>query len=151
MPFPMAGFPMPPGIFMSPAYHAMMGVVPGMPYGYPGAFPYPTMHQHPSPPSQNMVTEQDFVKMIQRHRKRRSQDEVWKLKTQSSQLDQTNYKFKCFPQLSHTTIDWQALVGHWLFYEQLTNKLSSCCFLGPSWTGHQVHYYPGNHIPYKSN
>ena len=73
----MPGFPLHPGVFMPPGYHAMMGAIPGMPYAFPAAFPFPTpMHQVYPPPSQNVVTEQDFVKMIQRHGKRRSQDEV---------------------------------------------------------------------------
>ena len=71
------------GLFMTP-FHMLPGVLSGfrpmlgtaLPFaaGYHG-FPYPSpaMHRMPSP---NVVTEDDFQKMIQIHRKRRLANEV---------------------------------------------------------------------------
>ena len=70
------------GLFMAP-YHMLPGVLSslpamfgaGMPYpGYHGySFPSPAIHRVPSP---NVVTEDDFQKLIQIHRKRRLANEV---------------------------------------------------------------------------
>lgn len=71
------------GLFMTP-FHMLPGVLSGfhpilgaaLPFaaGY-HSFPYPSpaVHQMPSP---NVVTEDDFQKMIQIHRKRRLANEV---------------------------------------------------------------------------
>lgn len=72
------------GLFMNP-YHYTPGIyggIPGilgaaMPYaGYHG-FPFPTPAVHPAP-SPNVVTEEDFQKMIRIHRKRRLANEVFR-------------------------------------------------------------------------
>ena len=71
------------GLFMTPfhmlpgvlsGFHPMLGAALPFASGYHG-FPYPspTVHQMPSP---NVVTEDDFQKIIQIHRKRRLANEV---------------------------------------------------------------------------
>ena len=67
---------------MSP-YHMLPGVFNGVPGMLGGALPYPGCHGFPfhpptshRVPSPNVVTEDDFQKMIQVHRKRRMASEV---------------------------------------------------------------------------
>lgn len=76
------------GLFMAP-YHMLPGVLSGfhpmlgapLPFaaGYHG-FPYPSPAVHRMSSSPNVVTEDDFQKMIQIHRKRRLANEVLYLK-----------------------------------------------------------------------
>ena len=82
--FPAAGsFGSAMGLFMTPfhmlpgvlsGFHPMLGAALPFAAGYHG-FPYPSpaVHRMPSP---NVVTEDDFQKMIQIHRKRRLANEV---------------------------------------------------------------------------
>ena len=70
------------GLFMTP-YHMLPGVYSGIPGMLGAAMPYPGYHGFPFPspaahrsPSPNVVTEEDFQKMIQIHRKRRLGNEV---------------------------------------------------------------------------
>ena len=70
------------GLFMTP-YHMMPGVFGGIPPMLGGTMAYPSYHGFPfhsaashRVPSPNVVTEEDFQKMIQVHRKRRLANEV---------------------------------------------------------------------------
>ena len=71
----MAPFHMMPGVLSG--FHPMLG--PALPFaaaaGYHG-FPYPSPAVHRMSSSPNVVTEEDFQKMIQIHRKRRLANEV---------------------------------------------------------------------------
>ena len=51
--------------------------IPGMPYGYYPAFPFPTPSRSATSPSPaNHVTESDLQVMLKRHRKRRLENDV---------------------------------------------------------------------------
>lgn len=69
------------GLFMTP-YHMLPGVFSGIPGMLGATMPYPGYHGFPFPspaahraPSPNVVTEEDFQKIIQIHRKRRLANE----------------------------------------------------------------------------
>lgn len=72
------------GLFMAPfhmlpsvlsGFHPMLGAPLSFGAGYHG-FPYPSPPVHRMSSSPNVVTEEDFQKMIQIHRKRRLANEV---------------------------------------------------------------------------
>lgn len=68
----MTPFHMVPGVLSG--FHPMLGATLPFATGYHG-FPYPSSAVHRMP-SANVVTEDDFQKMIQIHRKRRLSNEV---------------------------------------------------------------------------
>lgn len=60
-------------MFAPPGYHPMIPPIPGMPYG----FPFPTHSpRQPLGPANSAITEKDFQQMLQKHKKRRTLNEV---------------------------------------------------------------------------
>lgn len=116
------------GLFLNPyhytpdIYSGIPGILgAGMPYpGYHGfPFPTPAVHRAPSP---NVVTEDDFQKMIQIHRKRRLANEVYR-------------QLSCYLLSSFCSVSiWRSqmiskcdksgrLVCHWSSYHIFTSAL----------------------------
>ncbi|XP_048588629.1 nuclear factor related to kappa-B-binding protein isoform X3 [Nematostella vectensis] len=68
------GFPVPgyrvPCVLSPPGFHSVVAPIPGMPYGYP-SLPHTSPLSCLQIASPSMVTESDFQKMLQRHKKKR--------------------------------------------------------------------------------
>ncbi|EDO31755.1 predicted protein [Nematostella vectensis] len=68
------GFPGPgyrvPCVLSPPGFHSVVAPIPGMPYGYP-SLPHTSPLSCLQIASPSMVTESDFQKMLQRHKKKR--------------------------------------------------------------------------------